>query len=144
MALLAISLGGLLITRGRAAYHLVDRCCFDLDGGGVPDDGLQVTADRHGRVERLLVYEDQDGSRVFRRGDPLRYERGARPGIALPLAAKLVAMRDCCFDLDGQGPADDGLVALVVPPNRVMFAAIYEAAHPPRVPVADTFLAPLR
>jgi hypothetical protein len=41
-------------------------------------------------------------------------------------AAGLVTIEHCCLDFDGGGPADDGLVVLGVPPDRVVMAAIYE------------------
>lgn len=137
------SISAVAILRQRAATQLVDRCCFDLDGGGRRDDGVQVTTDRRGRVRRLLIYEDQAGAGAFQAGDPLRYRRGALPGIVLPVAAELVALRDCCFDLDGDGPADDGVLALVHPPDQVSFAAIYDTRAQPRAR-ADTLLSPLR
>jgi hypothetical protein len=137
------AVSAIAILRQRSMTQIVDRCCFDLDGGGRRDDGVQVTADRGGRVRRLVIYEDQAGAGTFQTGDPLRYRRGALPGIILPVAAQLVALRDCCFDLDGEGPADDGFVALVHPPDQVSFAAIYDTRTRP-LAVADTLLSPLR
>ncbi len=47
-------------------------------------------------------------------------------------AAGLVTIEHCCVDFDGGGPADDGLVVIGVPPDRVVMAAIYERpAHLP-------------
>jgi hypothetical protein len=37
-----------------------------------------------------------------------------------------VTIEHCCLDFDGGGPADDGLVVIGVPPDRVVMAAIYE------------------
>jgi hypothetical protein len=37
-----------------------------------------------------------------------------------------VTTQHCCLDFDGGGPADDGLLVIGVPPDRVMMAAIYE------------------
>jgi hypothetical protein len=41
-------------------------------------------------------------------------------------AMGLVTIEHCCLDFDGGGPADDGLVVIGVPPDRVVMAAIYE------------------
>jgi hypothetical protein len=42
------------------------------------------------------------------------------------LANGLVTFEHCCLDFDGGGPADDGLLVIGVPPDRVVMAAIYE------------------
>ena len=50
-------------------------------------------------------------------------------------AAGLVTIEHCCLDFDGGGPADDGLLVIGVPPDRVVMAAIYErtaGSRPPR------------
>ena len=106
----------------------VDRCCYDLDGGTDRDDGVLVMARRNEDVRRLAVYEDRDASRSYTAGDPLRFSRGAEPTVLGLEAADLVTTRHCCIDFDGGGPADDGLLVVGVPPDRVMMVALYEEA----------------
>ncbi len=59
---------------GEAVSDIVlDLCCADYDGGGLPDDGL-LTLNGPGEVVKLVVvYEDVDGNREFSAGDRLRY-----------------------------------------------------------------------
>jgi hypothetical protein len=104
----------------------VDRCCYDLDGGGAADDGVTLVAERDARVHRLRVYEDRDGSKAFSPGDVVRLDRGSEPSVQDAGIASLVTIDRCCLDFDGGGPADDGLLVIGVPPDRVMMAAIYE------------------
>jgi hypothetical protein len=104
----------------------VDRCCYDLDGGGDADDGVLILAERDARVHQLRVYEDLDRSRTFTAGDLVRLDRGANPAMHRAATAGLVTIERCCLDFDGGGPADDGLVVIGVPPDRVVMAAIYE------------------
>ena len=104
----------------------VDRCCYDLDGGGVPDDGVLVLAERDDRVHRLRIYEDLDGSRTFTAGDLVRLDRGGKPAILSAGGDEVVTLEHCCLDFDGAGPEDDGLLVIGVPPDRVLMAAIYE------------------
>lgn len=59
---------------------VLDLCCADYDGGGLPDDGL-VTLSGPGEVVKLVVvYEDVDGDGKFSPGDRVRYV-SARPSI---------------------------------------------------------------
>ena len=104
----------------------IDRCCYDLDGGGIADDGVRIVAKRDAEVRRLWVYEDRDGSRDLSPADVIRLRRGAEPSLADGGGAGLVALRRCCLDFDGGGPDDDGLLLIGVPPDRVLMAAIYE------------------
>jgi hypothetical protein len=104
----------------------VDRCCYDLDGGGEADDGVLILAERNARVQRLRVYEDLDGSRSYTPGDLVRLDRGAQPALHGLASQGIVTIERCCLDFDGGGPADDGLLVLGVPPDRVLMAAIYE------------------
>jgi hypothetical protein len=104
----------------------VDRCCYDLDGGGDADDGVVVFAERDARVHQLRIYEDLDRSGSFTGADLVRLDRGASPAMHEAAAEGLVTIEHCCLDFDGGGPADDGLVVLGVPPDRVIMAAIYE------------------
>ena len=121
----ALAFAGLLAVPG-ASTVTVDRCCYDLDGGGEPDDGVVVLAERDSRVHRLRVYEDLDGSGSFTPGDLVRLDRGAKPAIRAAEGGGIVTTKRCCLDFDGGGPADDGLLVIGVPPNRVLMAAIYE------------------
>ncbi len=117
--------GAGLVLRGPPAVA-VDRCCYDLDGGGEADDGVVVLAERDARVHRLRIYEDLDRSGSFTDGDVVRLERGDSPALHGASAAGLVTTEHCCLDFDGGGPADDGLLVIGVPPDRVVMAAIYE------------------
>jgi hypothetical protein len=133
----AVGLGGL---RGdRAGPEVtVDRCCYDLDGGGVADDGVLLLAERDDRVRRLRVYEDQDGSGAYSATDLIRLDRGAAPAMLGAAAAELVTIERCCLDFDGGGRDDDALLVLGVPPDRVVMAAIYErpaAGDAPALPL---------
>ena len=124
-ALLALAIGVSVLARSPGRV-LVDRCCYDFDGGGEADDGVILLARRDAAVERLRVYEDLDRSRTFSPGDLVRLDRGPQPAIEDNLAPSLVTTRHCCLDFDGGGPADDALLVIGVPPDRVMMAAIYE------------------
>lgn len=104
----------------------VDRCCYDLDGGGDADDGVVVLAEPDARVHRLRIYEDRDRSGSYTDGDVVRLDRGGSPAMHRAAAGGLVTIEHCCLDFDGGGPADDGLVVIGVPPDRVVMAAIYE------------------
>ncbi|HEX7088629.1 MAG TPA: zf-HC2 domain-containing protein [Longimicrobiales bacterium] len=59
---------------GEAVNDIVlDLCCADYDGGGLPDDGL-LTLNGPGEVVKLVVvYEDVDRNRAFSAGDRLRF-----------------------------------------------------------------------
>lgn len=104
----------------------VDRCCWDLDGGGEADDGVRVVARRDADVRRLWIYEDVDQSGGLTRADVVRFERGAAPALAAAGVPGLVTREQCCLDFDGGGPADDGLLVIGAPPDRVVMAAIFE------------------
>lgn len=104
----------------------VDRCCYDLDGGGTADDGVVVTAERDSKVHRLRVYEDRDGSASYTRHDLVRLDRGEKPAILGSQVDGIITTRRCCVDLDGGGIEDDGLLVIGTPPDRVFMAAIYE------------------
>jgi hypothetical protein len=120
-----LALGGLRGDRS-AAEVTVDRCCYDLDGGGVADDGVLLLTERDDRVRRLRVYEDRDGSGAFTGNDLVRLDRGAAPAMLGAAAANLVTIERCCLDFDGGGRDDDALLVMGVPPDRVLMAAIYE------------------
>ena len=104
----------------------IDRCCYDLDGGGEADDGALIIGERDGRLFRIAVYEDRDGSGSYTPSDILRYDRRGTPASQQPLANGQTRIQHCCQDLDGGGPADDGLVILATPPDRIHTAAIYQ------------------
>jgi hypothetical protein len=124
-AALILVTGAALILRAPGSV-VVDRCCYDLDGGGERDDGVIVLAERDAKVHQLRVYEDLDGSRGFSAGDLVRLDRGESPAMHGAAVAGLVTIEHCCLDFDGGGPADDGLLVIGVPPDRVVMAAIYE------------------
>jgi hypothetical protein len=124
-AVTALSFAGFIPLPGGAVIT-VDRCCYDLDGGGPADDGVLVLAQRDSKVHRLRIYEDLDGSRSFTPGDLVRLDRGERPALLSSSGEGIVTTERCCIDFDGGGPNDDGLLVMGVPPNRVLMAAIYE------------------
>jgi hypothetical protein len=117
--------GAALLLRAPASVA-VDRCCYDLDGGGDTDDGVVVFAERDAKVHQLRIYEDLDRSGGFTAGDLVRLDRGGSPAMHEAAVAGLVTIEHCCLDFDGGGPADDGLLVIGVPPDRVVMAAIYE------------------
>lgn len=121
MAVALLSL--LLLSQGPV---IIDRCCYDLDGRGDLDDGALVVADRDGRVHRLSVYEDRDRSGTLTPSDIVRLTRVGLPVREESIPAGLTTIRHCCQDFDGGGPADDGLLVVATPPDRVHTAAIYE------------------
>jgi hypothetical protein len=124
-AALVVSTAGALALRSPVAVT-VDRCCYDFDGGGDADDGVVVLAEPDARVHQLRIYEDLDGSRSFTQGDLVRLDRGDGPAMHRAATEGLVTIEHCCLDFDGGGPADDGLIVIGVPPDRVVMAAIYE------------------
>jgi hypothetical protein len=128
-AALLLTAGLTIYLRPRASV-VVDRCCYDFDGGGEPDDGVLVVAERDARVHRLQVYEDRDRSRRYSPGDVIRLDRGSAPAMRPDATEKLVTTRHCCIDLDGGGPSDDALLVIGVPPDQVVMAAIYEERLP--------------
>jgi len=111
---------------GLAQVRTVDRCCEDFDGGGDRDDGMLVVSRRGSEVQRLAIYEDLDGSRSFTAGDALRFDRSGRPTLQQPFTAGMRTFEVCCRDYDGGGPADDAVVIMALPPDRIAMAAIYE------------------
>jgi len=130
-ALAAVAAALMLVTGAALALRapgsvVVDRCCYDLDGGGEADDGVVVFAERDAKVHQLRIYEDLDGSGSLTAGDLVRLDRGESPAMHGASAAGLVTFEHCCLDFDGGGPADDGLLVIGVPPDRVVMAAIYE------------------
>ena len=128
-------------TSGGEDRVVVDRCCYDLDGGVDEDDGVLIEAERDDRVHRLRVYEDRDRSRSYSTGDLLRLDRGAEPSVHGSGAGGLVTFERCCLDFDGGGPSDDGLLVIGVPPDRVVMAAIYKRRD---APDGRAWRAPLR
>ncbi len=121
-----VLVAGTFLTLRATPPVVVDRCCYDLDGGGDSDDGVIIQAERDARVHQLTVYEDLDGSRTFTASDLVRLDRGDSPAISEASLPGLVTIEHCCVDFDGGGPDDDGLIVIGVPPDRVVMAAIYE------------------
>jgi hypothetical protein len=117
------------------AVVTIDRCCYDLDGGGVADDGIRIQARRNAEVQRLWVYEDADRSGSLTSADVVRLERGRTPALDEAGLVGLVTRERCCLDFDGGGPADDGLLVIGVPPDRVVMAAIFERREHARLPL---------
>jgi hypothetical protein len=115
-----------IVVFGPGRQVSIDHCCYDLDGGGEPDDGVRVVAKRNGVVYRLSIYEDVDRSGGYSPPDITRLDRTGRPLPDEVPPAGLTTIRHCCQDLDGGGIPDDGIVVLGWPPDRVFTAAIYE------------------
>ena len=115
-----------LLVLAPARSVVIDRCCYDLDGGGVADDGARVVAERDGRVHRISVYEDRDGSATLTAADTVRLDRTRPPTVEAFLPTGQTRIRHCCQDFDGGGPPDDELLVIATPPDRVHTAAIYE------------------
>jgi hypothetical protein len=147
---LAVALGGALawfwgVAVDARPHRTVDRCCWDLDGGGVADDGVTVTIDRRGRVRAVAVYEDPDGNGRFDRADTVRFRRSGGPVLAhLPARAsaesgtrEMVTREVCCADLDGGGRPDDALLVMGHPPDVLTMVAIVErgGGDQPSVPL---------
>lgn len=101
----------------------MDECCRNLDGGTDVNDGYVLHA-RGRRIERLTLYEDLDGDRRFSGADRILLSRGPNPSIVDDSVAG--SIRVCCVDLDGEGPADDGLLVLNGAGERVVLAGIFE------------------
>jgi hypothetical protein len=120
----AVAAAGTLLLPDRLVT--VDRCCYDLDGGGKPDDGVRVTAKRDGRVSHLSIYEDIDGSGDHSPADLVRLDRNGLASFIEETPPGLTNIRYCCEDFDGGGPPDDGIVVVGTPPDRVVSATIYE------------------
>jgi hypothetical protein len=129
---LAVLAAGFPLLGGRTVVT-VDRCCYDLDGGGVADDGVRIVARRDAEVQRLWVYEDADRSGGLTPADVVRLERDGAPALAQAGLAGLVTRERCCLDFDGGGPEDDGLLVIGVPPDRVVMAAIFESRQSSRL-----------
>jgi hypothetical protein len=55
----------------QSAATVVDRCCFDLDGGGKADDGI-FSVNLKGEMLLALVYEDPDGNKKFEDRDEIK------------------------------------------------------------------------
>lgn len=138
-ACLALAAGTVLVLRSPAQV-VVDRCCYDLDGGGDADDGVILRTERDARVHHLRLYEDRDRSRTFSEGDVIRLDRGGDPAMREGGDAGLVTTKHCCLDFDGGGPDDDALLVIAVPPDRVMMAAIYERSSGHAHRASDAFL----
>lgn len=140
-------LGGLLLLALAASWLIVvqplsrlrvDRCCQDLDGGGDADDGVLVISRKGSDVKFLTVYEDLDHSSSYSTGDRVRYTREAGPVLNGPIHPNARTVELCCLDYDGGGPADDALMIVNLPPDRITMAAIIERGAQQRQP------APLR
>jgi hypothetical protein len=111
------------------AQVTVDRCCYDLDGGGDPDDGVLIVAERDAAVHQLRIYEDLDRSASYTPLDLVRLDRGRSLALHGMAGKPMVTIEQCCLDFDGGGPEDDGILVIGVPPDKILMAAIYERAE---------------
>jgi len=105
----------------------VDRCCFDLDGGGAPDDGIAVVTRAGEQVRQLTIYEDRDRSGTLTTADTVRFRRGDHPTLSPLIQAGLNVRKLCCLDYDGGGKSDDGLLIIGRAPDQIASAAIFES-----------------
>jgi hypothetical protein len=119
--------GGSSSTAPSPTETRVDRCCFDLDGGGRADDGIAVVVDRaqQAAIRSIEVYEDKDRSKTFSTGDLVRFTRGPRLIVDSPLPADLRTRQFCCSDYDGDGTIDEGVLVVSRPPDRVVLIGLY-------------------
>ncbi len=117
---------GVLTWKAVGPPVLIDSCCQDLDGGGTADDGFVLEA-RGRQISRLRLYEDRDGSGTLSSADLVRFARGSVPAVSGESDARTT--RICCADLDGEGPADDGVLIMSEADESVVLAAVYEQ-HP--------------
>ena len=134
--LLGLAAAGLLIGLGLFTFWMialrplgaatVDRCCQDFDGGGNADDGLLIVSRNGTTVQRLMIYEDRDGSRSYTPPDRVRFERRGAPVVQGPMLGDHRTTQFCCLDYDGGGPGDDALLVVGQPPDLITMAAIYE------------------
>ena len=125
-ALLLMVSAGVLTWKAVGPPVRVDSCCQDLDGGGTADDGFVLEA-RGRQISHLRLYEDRDGSRTLSSADIVRFARGAVPAVSGESDGRTT--RICCADLDGEGPADDGVLIMREANESVVLAAVYEQ-HP--------------
>ena len=125
LALVAVAAVAALVVGVTPPPHHLDVCCQDFVGDGAAQDGMVLTLDPRGRVTSLLLYEDVDASRSRTAADRVRFVRGA--AIELDGPAHEDGHRthvQCCEDLDGEGPADDGLMVMGHLPDQIHFAAL--------------------
>jgi hypothetical protein len=54
------------------AVKIIDRCCFDLDGGGQADDGIFVVSRGGTEILLAIIYEDPDKDKKFDDRDIVR------------------------------------------------------------------------
>ena len=130
-----LALGGAIAgfwTRVVPGFRLstIDRCCFDLDGGGLADDGIAILSRAGERVRHLTIYEDRDHSGTLTASDAIRFSRGREPIVTPSLSAGLGVKKLCCLDYDGGGKSDDGLLIIGRAPDLIAAAAIFESDGP--------------
>jgi hypothetical protein len=68
------ALGGIAFPASSSAQEvkIVDRCCFDLDGGGEADDGIFVISRGGTDILVAIIYEDPDKDKKFDDRDIVR------------------------------------------------------------------------
>src|SRR6218665_686316 len=118
-SVLMVASAGIFSWRSMGSPIYIDSCCENLDGGSGWDDGF-VLEGRGRQVTRLRLYEDRDGSRTLSPGDVVRFHRGRVPSLAGSSDARTT--RICCADLDGEGPADDGVLVMSEADESVVLA----------------------
>jgi hypothetical protein len=111
----------------REETSTIDRCCQDLDGGGVADDGILVESIKGEKVSHLVVYEDQAHQGRWTPANVVRYERrGSSPAFRAPRpVAGMKVHQFCCGDYDGGTDHDDGVIVILSDSNDVLMAAVF-------------------
>jgi hypothetical protein len=105
----------------------VDRCCQDLDGGGVADDGVLIESVQGQQVNRVVLYEDTDKLGHWSPTSPIRYDRRGAPTYRVEHPAGDLLIREfCCDDYDGGTRNDDGILVVMSRPNDVLMATLFE------------------
>ena len=63
---------GLPASSSAQEVKIVDKCCFDLDGGGERDDGIFVISRGGTEILVAIIYEDPDKDKKFDDRDIVR------------------------------------------------------------------------
>lgn len=125
LALVSVAAAAALVVGVTPPPHRIDVCCDDLVGNKAATDGMVLSLDPRGRVTSLLLYEDLDGSRSRTAADRVHFVRGSELALAVPAHEDgHTTFVKCCDDLDGEGPADDGLMVMGHLPEQIHFAAL--------------------
>ncbi|HEX5635317.1 MAG TPA: hypothetical protein VFX50_18870 [Gemmatimonadales bacterium] len=136
LVLLGVALVGAGVTHVLRWSATRDLCCGDLDGSAFVHDGVLVTTDWRGEIQRLVVYEDRDGTGSLSVGDVLYLDSPSTLQADPTLARAFTARTHCCADFDGQGEDDDGVV-VGVSDGKIVMATVFQAGRKERNPRRD-------